>query len=266
MNANRIYNADNLELMQSLPIKSIDLIYIDPPFSTNRRDLGYCDSFDTTDGFVQWLSLRLGQCYLLLKDTGVLCTHLDYRTVHYVKVVLDRVFGENNFVNEIIWYYTNSGGRSKRTFAKQHDSILAYSKSKEYVFNGVADPQERVWTKGKSGGRLFLKNGKRYQGIMRDKKEYVYCLDDGKIYDDVWNINILQPCEKERTGYLTQKPLKLLERFIKTFTNEGHLVADFFCGSGTTLVAAKKLGRQYLGCDINPKAVKITQKRLDGIV
>ena len=254
METNIVYNDDNLKVMDSLPGKSIDLIYIDPPFNTGRRDFGYIDSFDTTEGFVQWLSLRLGHCYLLLKDTGVLCVHLDYRTVHYVKVALDRYFGEKNFVNELIWAY-KGGTNLKKGFLKKHDTILVYSKSDNFVFNSS---KYKSYTKEKNRKEGLSNRGLASQMFYKDSFG-VYCFSK---MTDVLNISMLSTNSKERVGYSTQKPLELLKLIIKSFTNENDLVADFFCGSGTTLVAAKQLGRKYLGCDISKKAIEITRKRL----
>ena len=281
METNIVYNDDNLKVMDSLPGKSIDLIYIDPPFNTGRRNFGYIDSFDTTEGFVQWLSLRLGHCYLLLKNTGVLCVHLDYRTVHYVKVALDRMFGERNFINEIVWrrsFFYNSLGNH---FPRNHDSILVYSKNKKYTykkqFKKHTKKQLETYRHDDNDGKgPYLLTNLRDASLERLRKEgkiimskngnprmKAYLNNDGVPFDSIWeNVGGVGHNKKERVDYKTQKPLALLERFIKTFTNEGDLVADFFCGSGTTLVAAKQLGRKYLGCDISKKAIEITRKRL----
>lgn len=272
--------------MGSLPDNCIDLIYIDPPFNTKRKDLGYSDSFRTTDAFVQFLSFRLAECYRLLKSTGVLCVHLDYRTVHYIKVALDRIFGERNFINEIVWRRGRVFSNTKGSFfPRNHDSILVCTKSNNYKYERQIRPYsqnsiKRYYLDDNDGrgrylitnlrsysndsikelakdGRIgFFKNGKR--GLKLYLKETM-----GMAVDSFWDdIPAMASNGKERTGYDTQKPLKLLERLIKAFTHEGDLVADFFCGSGTTLVAAKQLSRKYLGCDISKEAVKITEKRL----
>ena len=304
-----VYNQDNLTLMDSLPEKSINLIYVDPPFNTKRGDLGYDDSFESTEGFVYWLQFRIAKMYRLLKDTGVICVHLDHRTVHYIKVAMDRIFGEKNLINEIVWNRTTgTATEPTRMFSNVVDYILCFKKGNNGTFNKVCIPQSKEYLKSfkykDDDGRFYTKAsmssglGKgsfySYKGysppkngwsislkkmIELDKKGLVYFpkdkskvlrkkqyLDESmlKSVSNLWtDIPPLSSQAKERTGYKTQKPLKLLQRFIKTFTNDGDLVADFFCGSGTTLVAAKQLGRQYLGCDVSKKAVKITKERLN---
>ena len=278
---NKIYNEDNLLLMESLPKKSIDLIYIDPPFNTGRKGFGYNDSFESTEAFVYWLQFRIVKMRELLKDTGVMCVHLDYRTVHYIKVAMDRIFGEKNFINEIIWkrnFFYNSLGKH---FPRNHDHTLAYSKNKNHNYN----KQYKKYTKKQlenyrhddnDGRGAYRLTNLRSASQERLKKENRIVMSkngtprmklflnnsNGIHFDSIWDDIGGIRNNPEKKNYETQKPLRLLERFIKAFTNEGDLVADFFCGSGTTLVAAKQLGRKYLGCDVSKKAVKITEERL----
>lgn len=254
---NILYHSDNLESINSLIHDgyrdSIDLIYIDPPFLTmanyksriqvlNIDKLEVVEHFAYNDNwkggmkeYLQMLSLRLYLMKELLSDEGSIYVHLDYRTVHYVKIMMDYIFGEDMFVNEIIWSY-KSGGISKRYHSRKHDSILMYSKTKNYIFN----PQ-----KEKSYNRNFKPY--RFKGV----KEYEddigwYTLVNLK---DVWQIDIVGRTSSERLGYGTQKPEKLLNRIISTSSREGSIVADFFAGSGTTGAVAEKLGRRFIMAD-----------------
>lgn len=168
----------------------------------------------------------------ILKETGSIYLHMDTRLVHYLKVEMDNIFGEKNFVNEIIWEY-GLGGSGNRTFAKKHDNILFYAKTNRYTFNLQYEPA----------------TSQRLKGQM-------------KKMIDVWDIPTINNMAKERVGYNTQKPQELLERVITASSNKGDIVADFFMGSGTTIKVAKELGRNYIGCDINPRAIKVTENRL----
>lgn len=177
---------------------------------------------------------------------------MDYRINHWIRSILDDVFGYENLKNEIIWGY-RQGGSSKDCFAKKHDTILWYSKSDKWIFNADDIRVEYHGTGGyqNSGNGVKNKNGKTYKPNPK-----------GKIPEDWWDIPALTPMNKERVGYDTQKPKELIERIIKASSNKGDIVADFFSGSGTTGVVAKELGRDYILCDINPRAVEISENRL----
>lgn len=252
MKLNSVYCLDNLELMKSLDKNSFDLIYFDPPFFTqrnfkNKEGVGFDDTWSSLDSFLGNLQLRIELSHSLLKPNGVFCLHLDWRTVHYAKIICDKFFGYENLVNELIWCY-KSGGASKKSFAKKHDTILVYSKSKNYKFT----PQKEK-SYGQSGGG---QGGKvKYQ---KDKLG-IYSIVTAR---DWWQLSMLSTTHHERVGWPTQKPLALLDRLIKAFTNKGDLVGDFYCGSGTTLVSAKNLKRNFIGCDSNSEAVKVAKKRL----
>ena len=279
--------------MKSLPSDSIDLIYIDPPFFCqkdfkNKDGVGFNDSWPSRDAYLNFIRARIDQCHILLKDTGSLFIHLDQKASHYIKVELDKIFGENNFINEIIWSYKTYQGKVDQYFPKKHDNIFWYRKnSKEksffklpYCDNYKDTINFRRWKKyfvmekgnpvikyGKhptSDSRFdaYLKRWKKENARMPKSGEIIY-RQTGEVITDVWNIQAIDPKDKkEKLGYLTQKPLALLERIIKSCTMENSVVADFFCGSGTTLVAAKNLNRKYIGCDINQDAIDITNKRL----
>ena len=258
----RIAAEDNLALMRTFQDGCCDLIYADPPFNSNRvlGKRGSCTpSFNDkhvggVDGYLAFLRPRLAQMHRLLSKRGVLYVHLDWRIVHYVKVLLDEIFGPKNFLNEIIWMY-RSGGRPGRWFARKHDTLLVYAKQiGEHTFNRLRGGEYRT------RDMKFSADGLPYKSTRNGP---IHFHPDGPELPDVWDIPFLSTVSKERTDYPTQKPEALLERIIRASSNEGDLVADFFCGSGTTLVVAKRLKRRWLGCDANPEAVEITRRRLD---
>lgn len=256
--------AENLAWMGKLPDACCHLIYVDPPFSldrgfvgSSRSSIGFADRFDDgLAGLLEFLRPRLARMHELLARRGSLCVHLDWRSVHYVKVMLDEIFGPRNFLNEIIWQY-RTGGRHGAWFSRKHDTLLLYAKhAGEHTFNRLRGGAYR--TRDLSVGP----DGRPYKSTRSGR---IYFNPDGPAICDVWDIPFLSTVSKERTDYPTQKPEALLERVIKASTNAGDLVADFFCGSGTTLAVAKKMNRRYLGCDVNPDAVDITLERLDDI-
>jgi len=270
---NKLIWGDNLLVMGSLLEKfagKIDLIYIDPPFATGANfsftteigdsgaevikeqsaieEKAYRDTWGAgRSSFLDMLSVRLRFMKDLLSAKGAIYVHLDYRVGPYVKAILDEVFGEDNFRNEVIWYYSG-GGASKEQWARKHDNIFYYSAGSTWTFNVDDVRQPYKWVDGQ----------KRADGSGRD-------LERGKIPDDVFDLHGVMPWAGEKTGYETQKPESLLERLIKASSNEGDLVADFFCGSGTTLAVAEKLGRRWIGGDLGRWGIHVTRKRLLGI-
>ena len=181
--------------------------------------------------------------------------HSDPYASHYLKILLDAVFGVKNFRNEIIWYYTNSGGRGQRNFARKHDVLFRFSKTDKFFFDGTRDGQKRAAGTSSKGGKIFERDGKRYQQIWSNKKSYTYCLDEDRIADDVWTIQPIPPHSKERLGYPTQKPIELYKRIIKVSSNPGDVILDPFAGCGTTAVAAEQLNRQWIGIDLTYLAI-----------
>ncbi|MCE2490799.1 MAG: site-specific DNA-methyltransferase [Anaerolineae bacterium] len=267
--SNQIYLGDNLDVLPTLPARHYRLIYIDPPFNTGRRqrrkrlrtvrdDAGdrkgfqgkrfrsellgeraFDDSFADYEAF---LRPRLGQAQRVLTDDGSLFFHIDYREVHYCKLLLDSIFGRQGFMNEIIWAY-DYGGRSKSRWPAKHDNILWYVMDPDhYVFN--YDAIDRI---------PYMA-----PGLVTPEKAA-----RGKTPTDVWWLTIVSPTGKEKTGYPTQKPLKLLERIIAVHSDEGDEVLDFFAGSGTTGAAAEKLGRNFTLVDNSPDAIQVMQQRLN---
>jgi site-specific DNA-methyltransferase (adenine-specific) len=199
---------------------------------------------------------RLLELRRVLRETGSIYLHCDTKSSHYLKLVLDHIFGEKNFRNEIIWTY-KGGGRSRKFFARKHDTIFFYSKSGNWTFNYrdiLVDRTNRTYFTDEEGKKYWLKYGKRY-----------YLKDEGKVPEDCWtDIDPLHGPYNERLGYPTQKPLALLERIIRASSNEGDIVLDPFCGCGTTLAAAQSLDRRWIGIYISPQAIEITSRRLRG--
>ena len=240
-------------MLKEIPDESVDLIYIDPPFNSNRNyevfwgdsqeKRAFEDRFGDATAYIDYMQPRVIEMYRVLKKTGSFYYHCDWHASHYVKIMLDQVFGFNNFLNEIIWSY-DFGGRSKEFWPRKHDAIFFYTKSKTWTFNFANLP--RIPYKGKMH---------QYRGDVEAKK-------DGKTPTDVWNIPIINTMAKERLGYPTQKPLSLLERIVAASSNKGDVVLDAFCGCGTALVAAHKLGRKWIGIDISPTACRVVSQRL----
>jgi len=265
----------------------IDLIYIDPPFDvgadfTMKVQIGeegdavqkeqsileavaYRDTWGKgTDSYLQMMYERLTLMRELLANSGTLIVHVDYRVTHYLRAILDEIIGEDRMLNEVIWYYTNAGGRAASGYARKHNTLHIYTKSDDYTFRWKEAGQTRVQDDSAFGSFFGTDaDGRMYQEVRTAKKVYRYYLDEPKIPDDVWQIQqIGQHDKSERTGFTTQKPEALLERVIKVHSNEGDLVADFFCGSGTTLAVAEKLGRRWIGVDLGRYAIHTTRKRL----
>ena len=240
---NFVIQGDNLSVLKKIPSNSIDLVYIDPPFNTgktqkrNNREGEYADSFEDFLGFIK---PRLLEAHRVLRDNGSLYFHIDYREVHYCKVLLDQIFGRENFMNEIIWSY-DYGARSKKRWSAKHDNILFYVKNnKDYVWNYDAMDRIPYMAPGLVGPEKAAR---------------------GKTPTDVWWQTIVPTNGKEKTGYPTQKPLPILKRIIKVSCPQNGVVLDFFAGSGTTGDAAIQEGRNFILVDQNPQAIQTMKKR-----
>ena len=267
----RVIQGDNLDVLQSMPDESVQLIYVDPPFNTGRVQsrgsskttrtetgnrigfkgqryeivketiLSYDDEFKDYWGF---LEPRLEQAWRLLNETGTLYLHLDYREAHYAKVLLDALFGRECFINEIIWAY-DYGGKAKSRWPAKHDTILVYVKNPDkYYFNNESVDREPYMA----------------PGLVTPEK-----VAKGKLPTDVWWHTIVSPTGKEKTGYPTQKPLGILRRVIQASSKEGDLVLDFFAGSGTTGAAAAELGRNFILIDQNPESIAVIKERFSAL-
>ena len=260
----------------------VQCVYIDPPFMTGKsfqrkRFLGergwrrgtpalslpgFEDSFESEKDYLRLLRRLIQTAHALLRDTGVFCLHLDWRMSARARLLCDKVFGAEGFLNEVIWSY-ESGGRSRKMFPRKHDTILLYGKSPRYRFDLTRLPMDRKENRKNHMARGVDPDGRTYSRIVSSGREYRY-YDDEPVYPgDVWtDIGFLQQRDPERTGFITQKPLKLLERLLLPVTRPGDWVADLCCGSGTTLAAAEKLGCHYAGLDISPQAVSVSLARL----
>lgn len=266
--AGAVVLSENLGLMRSLPDACVDLVYIDPPFGTgqvrrlrairtgrgerSRTGFGgrryqfevvssyaYRDDM-ALDEYLGFLYARLAEVHRVLRSTGSLYLHLDFHVAHYARLLLDELFGPERFLNEVIWAY-DYGGRPRDRWPRKHDNILWYAKGGTWTFNAEGIDRIPYMAPGLVGPEKAAR---------------------GKLPTDTWWLTIVPTAGAERTGYPTQKPLKLLERIVGASSNPGDLVADFFCGSGTTGVAARKLGRRYLLVDDNADAISITNERL----
>ncbi|MDQ1266406.1 MAG: hypothetical protein QG635_1558 [Bacteroidota bacterium] len=274
---NQLILGDNLEIMRKMDSETIDLIYLDPPFFSNRNyeviwgDKGEIRSFEDRwsggiNQYILWLKERVIQMHRILKTTGSIYLHCDWHADSYIRVhILDRIFGKNNFINQIIWCY-ETGGRGSNFYPRKHDIIYFYSKdNKKKKFNDKFIRCKRD-TSTMHEPILTDEQGKEYQRNIKNGKEYRYYLDNGVLPNDYWiDIQALNPAAKERIGYPTQKPEKLMERIILASSDEGDLVLDPFVGGGTTIVAAEKLNRSWIGIDQSVAAVKVTEMRLNKI-
>jgi site-specific DNA-methyltransferase (adenine-specific) len=264
---NLVLFGDNLAHLKLMPAESVQLIYIDPPFNTGRRQtrgkstttrtetgsrvgfkgqrydivrdtvLGYDDEFAD---YWSFLEPRLEEAWRLLNETGTLYLHLDYREAHYAKVLLDALFGRENFLNEIIWAY-DYGAKSKSRWPAKHDTILVYVKNPEkYYFDSTAVDREPYMA----------------PGLVTPEK-----IAKGKLPTDVWWHTIVSPTGTEKTGYPTQKPIGILRRIIQASSKPGDLVLDFFGGSGTTGFVAAQLDRRFILMDRNTEAIEVMRDR-----
>ena len=285
---NKLIWGDNKLILSSLikgPMREeieknggIKLIYIDPPFdvgsdfntkikigddevtkeASGLEELAYRDTWGNgADSFISMLYERLRLMKDLLAKDGSIYVHSDYRVSSYIRLIMDEIFGKENFRNEIIWYYPDTPGRSDNYFARKHDMIIHYSRSDNYTFNAddvrveiLEESKKRYETPRVLGGREYV--GGKSSEI-------------GKIPEDVWRFSVVKGNSIEKANYPTQKPEKLLERIIKASSNEGDIVCDFFCGSGTTLAVAEKLGRKWIGSDLGKFGIHTSRKRLIGV-
>jgi len=252
----KTFNENKDPLVKNKIKGKVKLIYIDPPFATK-------DEFQSKEGakayndkkkgaeFVEFMRKRLIVAKELLSNDGGIFIHLDWKKAHYIKLVMDEIFGENKFRNEIIWTYSGPSAPNQQQFSRKHEVIFWYSKSDDWVFNRDAI---RIPYHESTAGK-FESEGTGFGGEKAD-------LSQGKIPEDWWYLPIVARIRTEILDYPTQKPEALLSRIIKATTNEGDIVLDFFCGSGTTLAVAEKLNRRWIGCDIGKLAIYTTQKRL----
>lgn len=246
-----LYQCDNLDLMKSLPENYIDLIYCDILYGTGRNFGDYQDLRPDRKIIEEHYLPRLIEMKRVLKEGGSIYLQMDMKINHWLRILMDNIFEYNNFIDEIIWYYDNGGGRSGKWFNNKHDILLVYSKTSDYIYNKILVPYKETSGYAKNG---IVNNGKKYNPNI-----------NGKNCDNVWLIPSLNPMSKERLKYETQKPKQLIERIISASSNSNDLVADFYMGSGTTGEVALELERRFIGCDIGEKACKISQERLSQV-
>lgn len=283
---NTIYCGDCKEILSQFPENCVDLIYIDPPFFTSKNyevvfgngyELrGFQDAhwYDESgkrreDIFVylDWLKEKIEACVRVLKDPGSLYLHCDWHANAYIRVyILDRI-SALSFQNEVIWAYT-VGGRSRRRFARKHDTVLFYTKGQDYFFDPKAATAPRKTGTHSYGGKIGIdEHGRRYQDKRtKGGKYYRYFLDEGRIGESVWtDIESIQSQSKVRKGFPTQKPPALLKRIVEASSQKADLVLDPMCGCGTTIEAAQILKRQWIGIDISPTACKLMRNQMTGL-
>lgn len=272
---NRLIQGDKSIVLPALLnefASSVDLIYIDPPFMTGRTftkdtQVAYSDTWNKNlDSYLQWLYHTFVLLHLLLADDGSLYVHLDWRAAHYARLLLDEIFGSRlpgaGFKNEIIWHY-QSGGRSQKSYARKHDTILLYTKSAQYCFHGERIGELRGLQKRNHMRKIVGEDGRVSWTIRSAGRLYTYSEDTLITPSDVWNdIHHLHQKDPERNGYATQKPEALLERILSASSEEGDLVLDCFCGSGVTAAVAERLRRRWIACDQGELAIAVTRDRL----
>lgn len=275
-----------LELLPALVEEyagKVQLIYLDPPFGTGhsfsmRVRVGekewksgagslvmqsYEDDLNV-DKYMSMMREVIVASKKLLSDTGVIYLHVDFRMHARLRILMDEIFGESNFLNEIIWAY-QTGGRARKFFSRKHDVILFYRKTKKYYFNLEAIPVNRTDVRHNHMKRHVDADGRVYRSIRSGGKVYTYYDDEPTFPGDVWDdVSHLQQKDPQRTGYETQKPARLLERVVLSSSRPGDLVMDLFTGSGTTLEAAATTGRRFVGVDLSAFSLQVTRRRLIG--
>mgnify|MGYP001283994534 CR=1 FL=1 len=258
MEVNEVYCMDNLKLMKHIPDNFIDLIYCDILYGTGRNFGDYLDLKPMRSEIEDHYLPRIKEMKRVLKSTGSIYLQMDTKINHWIRCLMDDIFGYDKFQCEIIWVYGSGLKAKSKKFHSHHDSILFYSKNNTHIFNHqyikLKEPNKR-W-------KTSTINGKNVPTRDENGKQETYFVDEqeiGNVWTDI-------PMRRNGILYKTEKPMILSERIIKASSNEGNLVVDFYCGSGTTLAAAKKLNRNYIGCDINPRAVEISKERIKNTI
>jgi site-specific DNA-methyltransferase (adenine-specific) len=274
---NRLIRGERREVLVSLLGEfagKVNLVYIDPPFMTGRdftsgAQVAYSDKWNNDlDGYLPWLYETFVLLHALLAQTGSLYVHLDWRVVHYAKLMLDEVFGFSpnaegpGFKSEIIWHY-RSGGRAQKWYARKHDTILFYTKSADYCFHPERIGERRGAQKRNHMRKVQAVDGRITWTIRSAGRLYTYDEDSLMTPADVWNdISHLHQKDPERNGYATQKPEALLQRILLASSEADDLVLDCFCGSGVMPVVAEQLGRRWIAADMSSLAIQLTRERL----
>lgn len=271
-----LYCGDCLTIMKDLKDNSIDMIYLDPPFFTKKKHsliskdrksyYSFDDIWDSYKTYAEFMQVRLIEARRLLKDTGSLFIHCDKSANHILRLIGEDIFGEENFISEIIWSYKR-WSNSSNNLTPNHQTILFFSKTENYKFNKIyTDYSETT-----NVDQILQKRSRDEYGkaiYARETNGNIIASDEkkGVPLTDVWEIPFLNPKAKERVGYPTQKPILLLDRIIEISTHKDDIILDPFCGSGTTLVSAKMKGRKYIGIDVSQDAINLTKSRLETLV
>lgn len=262
---NSIYCGDCQEVLtRRVPDDSVDLIYVDPPFFTNKKyEVIWGDGYELRcfedrwkggiNNYIAWMEPKIRACHQVLKNTGSMYLHCDWHANAHLRILMDGIFGPENFKNEIIWSYKGGGASTKR-FGRRHDNILFYTKTEEYFFNPDAVRIPYLSAEGRKSKWAWG----HHKGIEKSYTPH----PEGKVPEDVWEIPVINSMSEERLGYPTQKPEALLEIIIKASSNPLDIVLDPMCGCGTALVVAHRLGRQWVGIDVSPTAVNVMKNRM----
>jgi DNA modification methylase len=285
METSAIYCGDNVEVMRrDILENSIDLIYADPPFFSNQQyEIIWGDGYELrsfedrwkggVQNYIAWMEPRLRECHRVLKETGSIYLHCDWHANAYLRILMDKIFGDSMFRNSIVWHYSGWNKKNKFNFNSRYDTILFYAKSDKQLFHSWA----RSWTSveeyvkvRKQKIRVDVKTKKKYvlsdagggRRVMRFLED---AMKQGAYVDDVWDIDKLNNSAKEAQGFPTQKPEALLERIIDASSDPLSIVLDPFCGCGTSVAVAHKLGRRWIGIDVSPTACKLMAKRMRSI-
>lgn len=276
MKVDQIIDGDAVASMKILPANSVDLVYFDPPFFSQKshtlsnkgaeKVFSFDDCWDSLDSYLDLIRDVLFESKRVLRDTGSVFLHCDRYASHHIRVLMDEVFGVENFQSEIIWAYKR-WSNSKKGLLNAHQSIYFYSKTPDFKFNRAftsysattnVDQILQARERDKNGKAVYKRDSDGNVVLGKEKK--------GVPLSDVWEIPYLNPKANERVGYPTQKPVNLLKQIIELSTDEGDLVVDPFCGSGTTCVAAKSVGRSFVGIDVSEEAVRLSRQRLDEMI
>lgn len=276
METNKIYHGNCVEKLKEIEANKVDLIYFDPPFFTQRKHsltnkdnsktYEFDDKYNSIEEYLKLVENVLQESKRVLKNTGSVFLHCDKTASHNIRVVMDKIFGRENFQSEIIWSYKR-WSNAKKGLLNAHQVIFFYSKTQDFKFNTLYTDYSATTNldqilqdreRNENGKSVYKKDENGNVVLGKEKK--------GVPLSDVWEIPYLNPKAKERTGYPTQKPVLLLNQILNIVTDEGDLVVDPFCGSGTTCISAKSLKRQFIGIDISKDAVELANSRLEEMV
>lgn len=282
MTDNLLAQCDAADLLRHVKSGSAQVAYLDPPFGVgasfgaraneggwrSQGRIAYQDRWPSMEAYVAWLEPRLAVVRECLSSEGTMWLHLDHHAVHEAKIACDRVFGRTAFAGEVVWVPGNGARGARRGLAVTHQTLLVYCVGRDFVWNARDSSMREPFASTSLTMHFTQKDarGRRYRERTIGGRTYRYYADEGRAIGSVWTdcpaMNANTPLRREATGYPTQKPVKLLDRILRASSREQGLVVDSFCGSGTTLVAAARLGRAFAGCDIGALAIETSARRL----